>query len=78
MWGPLKTQQEKVPKSKAIKSTNKDVLFGHSNQATIAAGGGKMSLVRFPRQGTVLVFVCREPIKQNLRGVRKAKCKVEL
>ncbi|XP_031692125.1 histone-lysine N-methyltransferase 2C isoform X3 [Oncorhynchus kisutch] len=44
MWGPLKTQQEKVPKSKAIKSTNKDVLFGHSNQATIAAGGGKMSL----------------------------------
>ncbi|XP_071184537.1 histone-lysine N-methyltransferase 2C-like isoform X1 [Salvelinus alpinus] len=44
MWGPLKTQQEKVQKSKAIKSTNKDVLFGHSNQATIAAGGGKMSL----------------------------------
>ncbi|XP_055784566.1 histone-lysine N-methyltransferase 2C-like isoform X7 [Salvelinus fontinalis] len=44
MWGPLKTQQEKVQKSKALKSTNKDVLFGHSNQATIAAGGGKMSL----------------------------------
>ncbi|CDQ63290.1 unnamed protein product [Oncorhynchus mykiss] len=44
MWGPLKKQQEKVPKSKAIKSTNKDVLFGHSNQATIAAGGGKNSL----------------------------------
>ncbi|XP_049336810.1 histone-lysine N-methyltransferase 2C isoform X2 [Astyanax mexicanus] len=44
MWGPLKKQQEKVPKSKAIKSTNKDVLFGHSNQATIAAGCGKNSL----------------------------------
>ncbi|XP_076146903.1 histone-lysine N-methyltransferase 2C [Alosa pseudoharengus] len=44
MRGPLKKQQEKVPKSKAIKSTNKDVLFGHSNQATIAAGSGKISL----------------------------------
>ncbi|XP_036437673.1 histone-lysine N-methyltransferase 2C isoform X1 [Colossoma macropomum] len=44
MWGPLKKQQEKVPKSKGIKSTNKDVLFGHSNQATIAAGCGKNSL----------------------------------
>ncbi|KAJ8010662.1 hypothetical protein DPEC_G00077440, partial [Dallia pectoralis] len=43
MWGPIK-KREKVPKSKAIKSTNKDVLFGHSNQATIAAGGGKISL----------------------------------
>ncbi|XP_047667134.1 histone-lysine N-methyltransferase 2C isoform X10 [Tachysurus fulvidraco] len=44
MLGPLKKQQEKVPKSKAIKSTNKDVLFGHSNQASIAAGCGKKSL----------------------------------
>ncbi|XP_063062990.1 histone-lysine N-methyltransferase 2C isoform X3 [Engraulis encrasicolus] len=44
MRGPLKKQQEKVPKSKAIKSTtNKDVLFGHSNQATIA-GSGRNSL----------------------------------
>ncbi|KAF4087760.1 hypothetical protein AMELA_G00074310 [Ameiurus melas] len=44
MLGPLKKEQEKVPKSKAIKSTNKDVLFGHSNQASIAAGCGKKSL----------------------------------
>ncbi|KAG5850413.1 hypothetical protein ANANG_G00082140 [Anguilla anguilla] len=44
MWGPVKKQQEKVPKTKAIKSSNKEVLFGHSSQATIATGCGKMSL----------------------------------
>ncbi|KAI1891323.1 hypothetical protein AGOR_G00142620 [Albula goreensis] len=44
MWGPVKKQREKVPKTKAIKSSNKEVLFGHSSQATIAAGCGKISL----------------------------------
>ncbi|XP_061096332.1 histone-lysine N-methyltransferase 2C-like isoform X3 [Conger conger] len=44
MWGPVKKQREKVPKTKAIKSSNKEVLFGHSSQATIATGCGKMSL----------------------------------
>ncbi|KAJ8396837.1 hypothetical protein AAFF_G00014360 [Aldrovandia affinis] len=44
MWGPSKKQREKVPKTKAIKSSNKEVLFGHSSQATIAAGWGKNSL----------------------------------
>ncbi|KAJ8375803.1 hypothetical protein SKAU_G00063830 [Synaphobranchus kaupii] len=44
MWGPVKKQREKVPKTKAIKSSNKEVLFGHSSQATIATGCGKISL----------------------------------
>ncbi|XP_069047073.1 histone-lysine N-methyltransferase 2C isoform X5 [Lepisosteus oculatus] len=43
MCGPLKKQQEKIPKSKAITS-NKEVLFGHSNQASKAAGCGKYTL----------------------------------
>lgn len=67
MLGPLKKQQEKVPKSKAIKSTNKDVLFGHSNQASIAAGCGKKSLVRSQSEAQF----CQEAIKTNLQNAGK-------
>lgn len=66
MLGP---GQEQVPKSKAIKSTNKGVLFGHSNQASIAAGCGKISLVR--SQGEAQFW--HSSAKNQLRQIYKAQ-----
>lgn len=67
MLGPLKKEQEKVPKSKAIKSTNKDVLFGHSNQASIAAGCGKKSLVRSQSEAQFWHSSAKKAVKTNLQ-----------